>query len=402
MDGGNEKHLPMMVRSPMRSPTVSGGWLTEPEPEPELTYSYPPLLRLRHAFFRHCCSRLAAMVRTDGDAVDRLLTNADSEMAVEAFFTDPLCSRLYVWLPAQDTGEDVPAAESVTVFQAAAAAQHARATGLCVGSDPPGMYIAAVCLFKPTGEPVTEENVTRAVSTIELGGSLKHAVAQVHGQQPAGIGATLGQVSLLSRHLYFPVGAEQLCPEKELGPAEEEPIGAAGTGEGGGKQKVEAWSDGWNITAMDSQVGEAAKRQVAADFSRFVADLDVAAVHATASHEVCLPVPLSEEIAERGVEARSLGDRVRMIERAVGSWTNQCRSILDDESTPAEAVGAHGESLMVLPGPRVELEHWSVRRHRLDSVTNQLSERQVEVCMQVLRAVQSTVYPEFARCVRRL
>jgi hypothetical protein len=131
-----------------------------------------------------------------------------------------------------------------------------------------------------------------------------------------------------------------------------------------------------------------------------VADLDVAAVHATVSHEVCLPVPLSEEIAERGVEARSLGDRVRMIERAVGSWTNQCRSILDDESTPAEAVGAHGESLMVLPGPRVELEHWSVRRHRLDSITNQLSERQVEVCMQVLRAVQSTVYPEFARCVR--
>lgn len=151
---------------------------------------------------------------------------------------------------------------------------------------------------------------------------------------------------------------------------------------------------------MDSQMGEAAKRQVDADFSRFMADLDVAAARSTSDHAVCLPVPLSET-TDKAVDAKTLGDRVRMIERAVMLWTAQIRDVLDSGDSVA-ADDDRGQPVIRLSsnqllGPRVELEHWSVRRLRLENISSQLSGRQVEVCMQVLRAVQSTVYNDFAR-----
>ena len=84
-----------------------------------------------------------------------------------------------------------------------------------------------------------------------------------------------------------------------------------------------------------------------------------------------------------------------MIESAVGLWTSQCRGILEDELTYTAQRGAS----LALPGPRVELERWHVRQQRLESVANQLNCPQVEVCIEVLRAVKSTVYPEFKRYV---
>jgi hypothetical protein len=384
---------------------VSGAWLAEglagepePEPEPEvdcdaaLTGKGKGKMGRRHEFLRMMCSRLAAAARasTGGDAMDRLLQDRDSALVIESFFTKAACSQLYVWLPPED--EDCRLNAEPSVFSdVIAAARNARATGLAVGLEPPGMYRAAICLFKPHGDvAVTEENVTRVISTVDLGGSATHSLERAHDQ--TGMAATLAQVSAVCRHLYFPVGAELLCPTKVLASAEGELAGGAGMTGISTTSDAVTWSDSWNVTATDAQVGEGARRQVAADFSRFIADLDVAAMYATESNEVCLPVPLSEEVTGP-VEEKLLSDRVRMIERAVASWTTQCMTILEDESTHTAQSGPP----MSLPGPRVEIERWHARRQRLVSVTNQLRGPQLQVCIEVLRAVQSTVYPEFRR-----
>ena len=382
---------------------VSGAWLGEGEPEPE---PEPPdncdgarrsltgtaKMGRRHEFLRLACSRLASAVwaSTGGDAVDRLLQDRDSALVIEGFFTSSSCSQLYVWLPPEGENGRLDRQPS-TFLDAVAAARHARVTCLAVGLKPPGMYRAAICLFKPTGHlAVTEENVTRVVSTVDLGGGATHSLKCAHGQ--TGMAGTLAQVSALSRHLYFPVGAELLCPRKVLTSTEEEELVAGAQTGISAQSDAVTRSDSWNVTATDAQVGEGAKRQVAADFSRFIADLDVAAMHATESNEVCLPVPLSEEVTGP-VEEKSLSDRVRMIEGAVASWTSQCRTILEDESTHS----AQSWPSSALPGARMEIERWHARRQRLDSVTRQLTGPQVKVCIEVLRAVQSTVFPEFKR-----
>ena len=390
------------MASPRRAPVVSEGWMAmhraASDLEPEKEESASPLLLLRHGFLRLACARLAALTPGGGDAVGAMLTDTAHDTRVESFFTDPLRSRLYVWLP-PDGRRGAQQVGATTVAALAAAARLLK--GLECSADPPEQYSAAICLFKPAGEAVTEENVTRVVSTVDLGGGSGGG----GGETAAGMAATLAQLSRLSRHLYYPVGADQLCPTKDARAAAEPPREqqrqpAAGAAAADGAKENEAWSEGWSVSAMDSQMGEAAKRQVDADFSRFMADLDVAAARSTSDHAVCLPVPLSET-TDKAVDAKTLGDRVRMIERAVMLWTAQIRDVLDSGDSVA-ADDDRGQPVIRLSsnqllGPRVELEHWSVRRLRLENISSQLSGRQVEVCMQVLRAVQSTVYNDFAR-----
>jgi hypothetical protein len=373
------------MASPSRVPVVSEGWMATHHAvnvlEPERSAAGSPRLAVRHEFLRLACARLAALTPRS-DAVGAMLADAAHGARVDLFFADPLRSRLYVWLPVGGRRCAPANAEAELVAGAR------LLKGLECSADPPEVYHAAICLFKPAGEAVTEENVMHVVSTVDLGGG-------GGGGTAAGMAATLAQLSRLSRHLYYPVGVEQLCPRECS-----EPQRVTAVVEDDAKPK-EPRSDGWSVSAMDSQVGEAAKRQVNADFSGFLAELDVAASHATSGHAVCLPVPLSESAIDKAVNANTLGNRVRMIERAVTLWTAQIRDVLDSGgSVAADTLGglpAIDTNHNQLSGPRVELEHWCLRRLRLESISTQLRGRQVEVCMQVLRAVQSTAYNEFAR-----
>ena len=351
-----------------------------------------------HEWLRVAARRLSAEAAVlDGvdseRAFDEMLERPEAVAAVDRFFSDPAQLRLFVWLASAPSLEQGGEGDGGAAAPAPAARPRLSASG-----EPPGRYHAAVCLFKaPDGERISEENVGRLVSSVDLGGGVSGL---------GGMPATLSQLSQLGSALYFPVGADQLCPAEEPGSADAQPA----AGQGG--SAAEPWSEQWNATAMRRQIGRAARRQVTADFSRFVAEVDVAAEHAAAQHAVCLPLPLCEgkgddDASQSLSQKLPLADRVRMIERSVDVWSAQIRGVL---SMVSAAEGAGGEEdpdedgssdEPLLPGPSAELRFWEERLAKLDSIQQQLSSRQLVVCMQVLRAVSSSVYPEFSRLCKQ-
>ena len=351
-----------------------------------------------HEWLRVAARRLSAEAAVlDGVDSERafheMLERPEAVAAVDRFFSDPAQLRLFVWLASAPSLEQGGEGDGGAAAPAPAARPRLSASG-----EPPGRYHAAVCLFKaPDGERISEENVGRLVSSVDLGGGVSGL---------GGMPATLSQLSQLGSALYFPVGADQLCPAEEPGSADAQPA----AGQGG--SAAEPWSEQWNATAMRRQIGRAARRQVTADFSRFVAEVDVAAEHAAAQHAVCLPLPLCEgkgddDASQSLSQKLPLADRVRMIERSVDVWSAQIRGVL---SMVSAAEGAGGEEAPdedgssdepLLPGPSAELRFWEERLAKLDSIQQQLSSRQLVVCMQVLRAVSSSVYPEFSRLCKQ-
>ena len=351
-----------------------------------------------HEWLRVAARRLSAEAAgLDGvdseRAFDEMLERPEAVAAVDRFFSDPAQLRLFVWLASAPSLEQGGEGDGGAAAPAPAARPRLSASG-----EPPGRYHAAVCLFKaPDGERISEENVGRLVSSVDLGGGVSGL---------GGMPATLSQLSQLGSALYFPVGADQLCPAEEPGSADAQPA----AGQGG--SAAEPWSEQWNATAMRRQIGRAARRQVTADFSRFVAEVDVAAEHAAAQHAVCLPLPLCEgkgddDASQSLSQKLPLADRVRMIERSVDVWSAQIRGVLSMVSAAEGAGGEEGpdedgsSDEPLLPGPSAELRFWEERLAKLDSIQQQLSSRQLVVCMQVLRAVSSSVYPEFSRLCKQ-
>ena len=351
-----------------------------------------------HEWLRVAARRLSAEAAVlDGvdseRAFDEMLERPEAVAAVDRFFSDPAQLRLFVWLASAPSLEQGGEGDGGAAAPAPAARPRLSASG-----EPPGRYHAAVCLFKaPDGERISEENVGRLVSSVDLGGGVSGL---------GGMPATLSQLSQLGSALYFPVGADQLCPAEEPGSADAQPA----AGQGG--SAAEPWSEQWNATAMRRQIGRAARRQVTADFSRFVAEVDVAAEHAAAQHAVCLPLPLCEgkgddDASQSLSQKLPLADRVRMIERSVDVWSAQIRGVLSMVSAAEGAGGEEGpdedgsSDEPLLPGPSAELRFWEERLAKLDSIQQQLSSRQLVVCMQVLRAVSSSVYPEFSRLCKQ-